>query len=152
MSASAFSAFLANGRSQFTPLTARGTDESVRFFASRPSTESWIRKLRLAGFGGGADPGGKSPKRDAFPIAVIAHEKVIRPLRAQSTRSLNRKAAVRDLSRLNGRKVADCCPIEPIRPTAAKADYVDASIMLSHVRRRAPTARLERKAPISHST
>lgn len=32
------------------------------------------------------------------------------------------------------------------------ADYVDASIMLSHDRRRAPTARLERQTPISSST
>jgi hypothetical protein len=46
--------------------------------------------LRLAGFGGGADPGGKSPKKDAFPIAVIAHEKVIRPLRARLRHSLSK--------------------------------------------------------------
>jgi hypothetical protein len=37
-------------------------------------------------------------------------------------------------------------------PATGLADYVDASIMLSHVRRRAPTARLERKGPISHSS
>ena len=35
---------------------------------------------------------------------------------------------------------------------SSRADYVDASIMLSHVRSRAPTALLERKASISHST
>lgn len=35
---------------------------------------------------------------------------------------------------------------------AAKADYVDALIMWSHVRRRAPTARLEGPGPISIST
>ncbi len=33
-----------------------------------------------------------------------------------------------------------------------KADYVDASIMLNRDRHRAPTARLERQAPISDST
>jgi hypothetical protein len=57
--------------------------------------------LRPAGFGGGADPGGKSPKKDAFPIAVIAHEKVIRPLRAHKRPSpigiRRRKAAVQIL-------------------------------------------------------
>jgi hypothetical protein len=37
-------------------------------------------------------------------------------------------------------------------PPAAMADYVDASIMLSHDLRRSPTAYLERKAPISSST
>ena len=41
--------------------------------------DAWISGLRLTGFGGGADAGGKSPQKDAFPIAVIAHEKVIRP-------------------------------------------------------------------------
>jgi len=65
--------------------------EAERIFRSRKSVTfwqadlqasiyaSWIRKLRLAGLGDGAVPGGKPPKRGAFPIAVIAHEKVIRP-------------------------------------------------------------------------
>ncbi len=35
---------------------------------------------------------------------------------------------------------------------SSKADYVDAVIMLSHDRRRAPTDRLERPAPILIST
>jgi len=45
-----------------------------------------------------------------------------------------------------------CCPIQPTIRMTAKADYVDASIMLSHERCRAPTAHPERQAPIFGST
>ena len=35
---------------------------------------------------------------------------------------MEKEAAVRNLSRLNGRKAADFCPIECLRPTAVMAD------------------------------
>ena len=44
------------------------------------------------------------------------------PLWARSTHSPDRKAAVRDLSGLNGGKVPDCCPIERVWPTAVVAE------------------------------
>jgi hypothetical protein len=42
--------------------------------------------------------------------------------KGRSTHSPDRKAAVRDLSGLNGGKVPDCCPIERVWPTAVVAE------------------------------
>lgn len=52
---------------------------SPKSIADLASSDPRLRILRLAGFGGGADPGEQLPKRHASPIAAIAHEKVIRP-------------------------------------------------------------------------
>jgi hypothetical protein len=57
-----------------------------------------VSRLRPAGLGGEADPGGKTPKNDASPIAVIEHELVMWPLRAQTRNQIHqvprREAAI----------------------------------------------------------
>ncbi|MDP3153803.1 MAG: hypothetical protein Q8N23_14085, partial [Archangium sp.] len=54
--------------------------------------------------------------------------------------------------RLNVGNLSDTGHSAEPAPTAAMADYVDASIMWSHDRCRAPTTDLERQAPILSST
>jgi len=62
------------------------------------------------------------------------------------------EAALQVVWRLNVGNLRDTGHSSEAVPTAALADYVDASIMLNCDRRRAPTTRLERLAAISSST
>ena len=67
-------------------------------------------------------PGGKSRKRNTFPKAVIADEKVIRQQWARSRRSLMSKAAAQRDLRSKGGLPMHCRPSWPAVPRSAQAD------------------------------
>jgi len=59
-----------------------GTDESVRFWQADPQPSLGSKNCDWPVLGVEQTLAESPQKKDEFPIAVIAHEKVIRPLRA----------------------------------------------------------------------
>ena len=85
-------------------------------------------------------------------IPVVLAENCDRRQWVESTYSPNGKAAGHRDVGASGSLLTVSRPRLVDQPTAAKADYVDDSIMWNHDRDHALTAHLERKAPISNST